>query len=221
MFEELFTPDVSDRALYLLSDYHIFALLGISFTLTLVLWYAIYLDDHEKRSRLRIGLASFMIIVEASWHVWAVSVGVWHVNHALPLHICSLAAILSIFMLFQRSYSIFEVLYFWAFAGAVQAIATPDSRGYNFPHFHYFWYFTTHANVLLAVMWMLIIEKVRPTWHSWRKTFVITTLYAVIIYPINMFTGGNYMLLMQKPAVPTLADFLNVWPGYLLSLIHI
>ena len=218
MFEELFTPDVSDRALFLLSDYHIFALLGISFTLTLVLWYAIYLDDHEKRSRLRIGLASFMIIVEASWHVWAVSVGVWHVNHALPLHICSLAAILSIFMLFQRSYSIFEVLYFWAFAGAVQAIATPDSRGYNFPHFHYFWYFTTHANVLLAVMWMLIIEKVRPTWHSWRKTFVITTLYAVIIYPINMFTGGNYMLLMQKPAVPTLADFLDVWPGYLFWL---
>ena len=121
-------------------------------------------------------------------------------------------------MLFQRSYSIFEVLYFWAFAGAVQAIATPDSRGYNFPHFHYFWYFTTHANVLLAVMWMLIIEKVRPTWHSWRKTFIITTLYAVIIYPINVFTGGNYMLLMQKPVVPTLADFLDVWPGYLFWL---
>ena len=117
--KDLFSPDVSDRALYILSDYHIFALLGISFTLTLVLWYAIYLNDHEKRSRLRIGLASFMIIAETSWHVWAVSVGVWHVNHAVPLHLCSLAAILSIFMLFHRSYSILEILYFWGFAGAV------------------------------------------------------------------------------------------------------
>ena len=121
-------------------------------------------------------------------------------------------------MLFHRNYGIFEILYFWGFAGAVQAILTPDSRGYNFPHFHYFWYFTTHGSVLLAVMWMLIIEKVRPTWHSWRKTFIITSLYAVIVYPINVFTGGNYMLLMQKPPVPTLADFLDVWPGYLFWL---
>ena len=110
--KDIFSPNVSDRALYILSDSHVYALLGISFTLTLVLWYAIYLNDHEKRRRLRIGIASFMILVEISWHVWAVSVGVWHVNHALPLHLCSVSAILSIFMLINRNYNIFELLYF-------------------------------------------------------------------------------------------------------------
>ena len=215
---ELFSPNVSDKALYILSGYHIYALLTISFTLISVLWYARYCNELQTIKRLRIGLATFMILVEISWHIWAVSVGIWHVNHALPLHLCSVAAILSIFMLFNRNYNIFELLYFWGFAGAVQAILTPDLRGYNFPHFHYFWYFTSHGAVILAVMWMLIVEKVRPTWHSLRKTVLITILYAFIVYPVNMFTGGNYMLLMQKPAVPTLADFLDVWPGYLFWL---
>ena len=216
--KELFSPNVSDEALYIFSESHIYALGIISFVSILVLWYAKYCNEMARVNRLRTGLANFIILVEISWHVWAVSVGVWHVNHALPLHLCSMGAILSIFMLVKRNYSIFEVLYFWGIAGAVQAILTPDLLGYNFPHFHYFWYFTSHGMVILAVLWMLIIEKVRPTWHSWRKTFIITSLYAVIVYPINVFTGGNYMLLMQKPVVPTLADFLDVWPGYLFWL---
>ena len=217
--KELFSPNVSDKALYIFSESHIYALVLISFVLTLVLWYAKYCNEMARVNRLRTGLANFIILVEISWHVWAVTVGVWHDNHALPLHLCSIGAILSIFMLLKRNYSIFEVLYFWGIAGAVQALLTPDLRGYNFPHFHYLWYFTSHGMVILAVLWMLIVERVRPTWHSLRKTILITSLYALVVYPANIVTGGNYMLLMNKPDVPTLADFLDVWPGYLFWLI--
>ena len=217
--KEIFSPKISNNALYILSEYHIYALLGTFFFLVLVLWYAKACKEPEKVNRLRIGLASFMILVETSWHAWALTVGVWHVNHALPLHLCSVGAILSIFMLLMRNYSIFEVLYFWGIAGAIQAVLTPDLRGYNFPHFHYFWYFASHGMVILAVFWMLIVEKVRPTWYSLRKTVLITIIYAFVVYPANMVTGGNYMLLMQKPAVPTLADSLDIWPGYLFWLI--
>ena len=216
--KELFAPNTSKSAFYILSEYHIYALVGVFLFLALVLWYSKVCNDTKKLNRLRVGLASFMILVEISWHVWALVVGVWHVNHALPLHLCSVGAILSIYMLLRRRYSIFEVLYFWGIAGAVQAILTPDLRGYNFPHFHYFWYFTSHGMVVLAVFWMLIIEQVRPTWNSLRKTVLVTILYALVVYPINLVTGGNYMLLMQAPVVPTLADFLDVWPGYLFWL---
>ena len=216
--KELFAPNTSKSAFYILSEYHIYALVGVFLLLALVLWYSKVCNDTKKLNRLRVGLASFMILVEISWHVWALAVGVWHVNHALPLHLCSVGAILSIYMLLRRRYSIFEVLYFWGIAGAVQAILTPDLRGYNFPHFHYFWYFTSHGMVVLAVFWMLIIEQVRPTWNSLRKTVLVTILYALVVYPINLVTGGNYMLLMQAPVVPTLADFLDVWPGYLFWL---
>ncbi|MBH28420.1 MAG: TIGR02206 family membrane protein [Chloroflexi bacterium] len=216
--QELFSPNVAKSTFYILSDYHIYALVGVLLLLSLVLFYTKICNDTNKLNRLRVGLAIFTILVEVSWHVWALSVGVWHVNHALPLHLCSLGAILSIFMLLKRRYGIFEVLYFWGIAGAVQAILTPDLRGYNFPHFHYFWYFTSHGMVVLAVLWMLIVEQVRPTWNSLRKTVLITMLYALAVYPINIVTGGNYMLLMHAPVVPTLADFLDVWPGYLFWL---
>ena len=213
-----FSPNGSGSDFYILSEYHIYALLTITFGLIIVLWYAKFCNDLEKVNRLRLGLAGLLILIEISWHVWALIVGVWHINHALPLHLCSVGAILSIFMLIKRNYSTFEVLYFWGIAGAVQAILTPDLRGYNFPHFHFVWYFASHGMVILAVLWMLIVEKVRPTWSSLRKTVLITILYALVVYPINVVTGGNYMLLMQAPVVPTLADFLDVWPGYIFWL---
>ena len=216
--KEIFDAVYVDEQFAIFSVAHINALLSITFTMFGIFSVVYFVKDRKFRNILKSIIIIFMIFVEISWHLWAGYAGIWHVNHALPLHLCSLGAILGIWMLFTNSYKIFEVLYFWSFAGSLQAILTPDLRGYNYPHFHYFWYFISHAAVILAVFWMLIVERVRPTWKSLRKVIVLTNLYAIVVYPINLVTGGNYLLLMQKPIVPTLADYLDVWPGYLFWL---
>jgi hypothetical integral membrane protein (TIGR02206 family) len=213
-----FSPTFSAEPFRFLSAQHLWAL-----TVLLVVLAVTINIFHDRRScqmlnRARVGLGVTIIFIELSWHAWALSVGVWHLNYALPLHLCSMAALLAIVMLFARSRPLFELLYFWAFAGTTQALLTPDLRGFNFPHFHYFWYFISHGLVILAVVWMMCVERLRPSWRACWRAALITNLYAGAVYLLNLITGGNYLLLMQKPVVPTMADWLGAWPGYLLGL---
>lgn len=43
-------------------------------------------------------------------------------------------------------------------------------------------------------------------------------MLVVIIYPINILTGGNYMFLARKPSTASLLDVLGPHPWYLLAL---
>ena len=213
-----FSPNFPGQPLQLLSAQHLWPLAALLFLLGVTSMVFRGQRAPAARRRVRLGLGVAMIAIELSWHAWALRVGVWHVNYALPLHVCSLAALLAIVMLLARSRPLFELLYFWAFAGTTQALLTPDLRGFNFPHFHYFWYFSSHGAVILAVVWMLRVERYRVSWRSFWRAALITNLYAAAVYPLNLLTGGNYLLLMQKPAVPTIADWLGAWPGYILWL---
>ncbi len=210
-----FAPTFTAEPLLFLSPQHLWALTLLLVVLVAALTVSRDLCSLNTRSRARIGLGVVMIGIEISWHVWALRVGVWYVNYALPLHLCSMAALLAIVMLLRRSRPLFELLYYWAFAGTTQALLTPDLRGFNFPHFHYFWYFCSHGAVILGVLWMMRVERFRPSWRSCWRAALITNLYAAAVYPLNLVTGGNYLMLMQKPAVPSIVDWLGPWPGYL------
>ena len=62
----------------------------------------------------------------------------WQDN--LPFHFCGLSMILLAYTIFTRTYKTYEILYFWAFAGAVMALITPDVPA-SFPHPEYLLYF--------------------------------------------------------------------------------
>ena len=134
----IFDPVYRGEELTIFSQYHIYAMVFICISWFVILFVGHVMNKTKNKNAIRISIVVCMIFIEVSWHVWAVYAGVWHVSHALPLHLCSLGAILSIYMLLQKSYRTFEVLYFWSCAGAAQAILTPDLRGYNYPSFHYF-----------------------------------------------------------------------------------
>ena len=51
----------------------------------------------------------------------------------LPLHLCGMSVTLGAFMLWFRSYRLYEVLYFWGIGGPLVALLTPDVEQ-AFPH---------------------------------------------------------------------------------------
>ena len=51
----------------------------------------------------------------------------------LPLHLCGMTVTLGVFMLWLRSYRLYEVLYYWGTGGAIVALLTPDILQ-GFPH---------------------------------------------------------------------------------------
>lgn len=172
------------------------------------------------REALRWGLVVFCVANWLGWDAWQLANGLWSLQYSLPLHLCTLAVPLSALMLTTRSFTLYQLLYFWGFAGATQALLTPDlqANGYNFPHFVYWIFWTSHGVILWAVVFAAAAWGYRPSWRSILLAFLITNLILVGVGLVNWLTGGNYMFVARKPAYPTLLDYLGPWPWYIIPL---
>src|SRR5579859_47922 len=166
------------------------------------------------RSRIRHGLSLFAILNLVAWYTWEWNVGLSSWSYSLPLQICTFATILCPLMLWSRSVRLFEVVYFWGFAGATQALITPDVAPFDFPHFVFIIFFTSHGCILLCAIFMLVAEGYRPYWSSLARVIALTLGFLSLAALANVITGGDYMFVASKPPFPTLMDYLGPWPWY-------
>lgn len=173
------------------------------------------------REGLRWGLALFACANWIAWDLWQLANGIWSVTYSLPLHLCTFSVPLSALMLATRSYRLYEVLYFWGFAGGTQALITPDltAGGFNFPHFVYWIFWTSHGVVLWAVVFAAAGWGYRPTWGSIGRVMIFTACFALAVGLVNWLTGGNYLFIARKPEFPSLIDYLGPWPWYIAPLV--
>ncbi len=172
----------------------------------------------KAKKHFRYILAAFIAFADILFYVFSYISGNLSVRHALPLHICDLAVILSVIMLLTGNRFVYEITYFWGLAGSLQAIITPDLAPYNFPHYIFFSFFILHSVVITSVLYMTLIEGYRPAFISILKTLAFTNLYAAAIAVVNLLLDSNYLFLCRKPHNPTIIDYLGPWPWYLLSL---
>ena len=175
----------------------------------------------QRRELLRHSIAVFSLLNLIGWQIWQWQVGIWTPAYALPLHVCTFSNLLCAIMLWSRSYRIFEIQYFWATAGVTQALLTPDIGRFGFPHFVFLIFFTSHGIILAAVAFMLVAERMRPTWSSLGRATVVTIGFLAAIGVVNWLTGGNYMFIAHKPEFSSLIDLLGPWPWYILSMIAV
>ena len=136
----------------------------------------------------------------------------------LPLHLCGMSVTLGAFMLWFRSYRLYEVLYFWGIGGPLVALLTPDVEQ-AFPHPVFLLFFLSHGLALLAVMFATLVMGFRPRLRSLLTAMAVTAAYALLIYPVNLLLGSNYLFLLAKPAQPSPLDWFGPWPWYLPGLV--
>lgn len=198
---------------------HILALVAVALVCLLVALITPRLGPRGQ-SGLRWSIACFALANTITWDLWQRAHGIWHMAYSLPLHLCTLSVLLAAILLFSRSYRLFELLYFWGFAGATQALLTPDlqASGHNFPHFVYIIFWTSHGVILWAVIFAMAAWRYRPTWRSFPRVALSTNLILIPIGLTNWLTGGNYMFLARKPDYATLLDLMGPWPWYIIPL---
>jgi hypothetical integral membrane protein (TIGR02206 family) len=102
--------------------------------------------------------------------------------------------------------------------GAIMALLTPDLMNYGFPHFRFVEFFTLHGTIIVAVMYMTVVEGFRPTWGSLGRVWVFTNLYWLFCALVNSQIGSNYLYTHGKLPTPSLLDVLGPHPWYLLSM---
>lgn len=213
MLEQIFHPTEFRVDELFLSSAHVLILLFFCIS---VIW--MYLHRHKHYMlRIRWILLAILLLSEIGLLIWTLSNNMWSVRSNLPLNLCTISIYLSAFMLITRSYRVFEILYFFGIGGALQALLTPDLF-YTFPHFRFIHFFIAHIAIILAILYMIWVYAMVPTWKSIVKSFITLNIIAFFVFLVNIQTGSNYMFLARKPKGPSILDWLGPYPWYILSL---
>jgi hypothetical integral membrane protein (TIGR02206 family) len=162
----------------------------------------------------RIGLAGSIVLL-IGWVLLAAARGGWlSLELLVPLHLCDLALLLAVYALLARSQPVAEVLWFWAGAGTMLAMVTPDvAQGFPDPQFLLF--FGLHGLVVMATIVLVFGMSLRPREGAPRRVFLITVAYAAVVGMVDAVLGTNFLFLCHKPANPTLLDAFGPWPVYI------
>jgi hypothetical integral membrane protein (TIGR02206 family) len=161
-----------------------------------------------------VALGALVLLVEAAWVGWLVWRGAWTPASGLPLQLCDAATVLAAAALWTRRRPLVELLYFWACAGTVQALLTPDSPG-GFPSLLYFQYYAAHGAIVVAAVFLVVGLRIVPTRGAVLRAAALTAAYAAAVGLVDLATGADYLYLRRPPAAHTMFDLLGPWPWYL------
>lgn len=164
------------------------------------------------------GFALVLVVDEVSWWVFLAAGGGEPGQRAqpLPLQLCDMGIFVAAAALWTRRQLLVETTYFWALAGTIQALLTPDLPQ-HFPTYPYFQYYIAHGGVVAAALMLVIGLRQRPRSLAFVRVAALTVAYAALVGLVDAATGADYLFLRVKPGSPTLLDVLGPWPVYVLS----
>ena len=136
---------------------------------------------------------------------------------ALPLYPCPLASLMAPWLVRSNHQTLFNVIFYWVFAGTLQAVITPEIYS-TFPHYEYLYFWVCHAGLLALIGFLLINQEREPTLKGVVPAFAWFNGMIAMSALVNVLTGSNYYYLRAKPSVPTLIDYLGPWPWYILGV---
>lgn len=158
------------------------------------------------------GLTCSSVLIEA---ILLFASGTFMPRTDLPLYLCDLVALVLPFVLFTRNRKWIGIFYFWAMAGTLQALLTPDiARG--FPSPAYFKYFITHGGIVAAMIYTIVVWRIRINVSDLVHAILYAQVYLGSVHLVNYFLGSNFSYTMQKPPGPSMLDLLGPWPWYIL-----
>ncbi|MGH3856688.1 MAG: TIGR02206 family membrane protein [Pseudonocardiaceae bacterium] len=139
------------------------------------------------------------------------------IKYALPLQLCDLASMASVWALWSYSSTAFALTYFWGLTLTSQAFISPALSGPDFPSLQFVAFFGMHSLVLWAAIYLTWGVGSRPDWRGYRIAVAVTLGWMVVVFAFDRATGTNYGFLTTKPGVKSLLDALGPWPWYLLA----
>ncbi len=198
---------------------HIVALCIMLAIIALLVVFKGKINSNKKvENALRYTFATIFILQQIAYTVWKAYVGEYSLGEILPCHLCAMTIYMSVYALLSRDKRLHPVIYFTGLCGALQALLTPSMGGYNFPHFRFFEYFTSHTTIIIVIVYFLVTDGISINAKTFVKSFVTLQILGGIAMVVNIFTGGNYMFLAYKPDSSSIFNLLADWPYYILQL---
>lgn len=213
-----FSVNYTDMPLQIFGAKHltivaIFVLIWLSFFYFRNRW------NEKQKNAIRITLAIILAVNEISLHIWSAYWGIWNIQTMLPLHMCSVMVWVTTYTAITDNQNLYDFTFFLGIGGALQAFLTPvDVAMYDLPRYRSLQSLIAHGLLITIPIFMTVVEGYRPTLASFKRIFIWTNIYMVIIFFLNQVIGSNYLFIAQKPPSPTLMDILSPWPWYIPQL---
>ncbi len=142
--------------------------------------------------------------------------GSFDVGSSLPLQLCDLASLATVWALWTHRPLPVALTYFWGLSLTSQAVVTPSlDRLFPDPGFFVFW--GMHLLVVWAALYLSLGLGLGPRWRDYRATVLVTLGWAVLVLAIDVAFDLNYGYLRRKPPAGSLFDPLGPWPVYVLA----
>ena len=195
---------------------HIISIIVIILVFIAFLRFNKVLGINDNSRTFLFGLAFIMISLDLSEDLVRVFTGFYSIRKDLPLQLCSIGVYLAAFTLVSRKKIFFDLIFYWGFVGATNAILTPDGNLFELRIF-FFYSQAYHAALIFAVLWMMIKYDMRMEYKSIFQVVLYTNAIVGIITFINIVLDSNYMFLRQIPN--SVSPFLmGEWPVYILMV---
>lgn len=172
--------------------------------------------NERERKILSTGLGAFFLAGAVLIHPYLIYLGKWTWQTSVPLHMCTLSAIISGWMMIRPNQWGYEMLMYWGIPGGIHSLLTPEfihgTEGLLIPEYYFL-----HGNIVFVPLYLSFIQGMQLRRGSWWKAFLYTQWSIPVVGGINWLLGSNYMYLAEKP----LADnpfILGDWPWYILIL---
>lgn len=159
-------------------------------------------------------LAVGIVGVWIAWYIVFTRQGWINLGNALPLDLCSWAAIATVVALITGNQKAYELAWFWAMAGTLQGIITPDIPD-DFPAFRFIEFSAFHGGIIAGVLFLTLGRGMRVYPCSIRRVISWSLVYAVVAGLADWLLKVNYGFLRAKPGHASPYDLMPAWPWYI------
>ena len=126
----------------------------------------------------------------------------WTLKSNLPIHLCSVSALICCFIGFtKKNQLLFEFLFYAGIIGGLLSILTPQITLYNEYYFFYIMFYFKHASIITIPLFMRYGLNMKLTKFSWLKVFGLVNLLLLFVLPINALIDSNYLYVSRPPMV--------------------
>ena len=171
----------------------------------------------EKHIKTFMKISSLLVLfMTLSNHIILLINDSWTLKSNLPIHLCSVSALICCFIGFtKKNQLLFEFLFYAGIIGGLLSILTPQITLYNEYYFFYIMFYFKHASIIAIPLFMRYGLNMKLTKFSWLKVFGLVNLLLLFVLPINALIDSNYLYVSRPPMVnnPLIIEDLNKFFG--------
>ena len=204
---------------------HVIPILLMVGVIFLIYKYKESIKNCRHEEKFRYAMAFIMIVCEMSYF-WRL-VGITSLNpnpvDHLPITVCGWGIVFASYLMIGKSQTLYDICYFWLFAGTIFALITPTVITYTGPtRFRYYQFWLEHTLGYIAIFYMIWIHKFRPNKRSFIRSYTsLIGLAAFAAWVNSMIPGANYLYMARPESAPSILDILPPNYGLRITIIVI